>query len=115
MNEQVAEYIQKVTPEWQAEVCKRLDQMVHQSVAEVAERIQYSKPHYLKNGKYLCVLGTAKAWVSFTIFNAKTLQPPQGLFETSDDGDRKTIKIRQGQEVDYDLLAKLIQQAAKSL
>lgn len=114
MNQDIATYINKIDQKWQAEVCTRLDQIIHRSIPDVQERIQYGKPHYLKNGKYACVLGTAKGWVSFTIFNAESLEAPEGFFEPGDP-NRKTIKIRQGQEVDYDLLAKFVQQAANSL
>jgi hypothetical protein len=114
MNQDVADYIQNVKQDWQAEICTHLRQVVHQSIPEVAERLQYGKPHFLKNGKYAAVLGTAKEWVSFTIFSAKSLQTPGDLFEPGDP-DRKTVKIRKGQAVDYDLLAKLMQQAASSL
>jgi hypothetical protein len=113
MNQEVTAFIQKISYEWQAEACNRIREIVHQSIPDVAERIQYGKPHFLKNGKYAGVLGTAKAWVSFTIFNAETLEAPNGFFEPGGT-DRKTIKILQGQEVDYDLLAKLVQQAANS-
>jgi len=71
----------------------------------VTERLQYGKPHYLKDGKYARVLGTAKGWVSFTIVNAADLDAPDGLFEPGP-ADRKTIKIRQGQAVDYDPTAR---------
>ncbi len=114
MNEAVSEYIQKISQEWQAEICTQLRQFVHQAVPEVVERIQYGKPHFLKNGKYAAVLGTAKDWVSFTIFNATALEAPEGFFEAGPP-ERKTAKIRKGQTVDYDLLAKLLNQAASSL
>jgi hypothetical protein len=112
---EVTEYIQKIKLDWQAEVANLLRETVAKTVPEAEERIQYGKPHYRKNGKYLCVLGTAKGWVSFTIFNATDLQTPDGLFESSDTGDRKTIKILTGQTVDSDMLGKLLQQAAKTL
>lgn len=115
MNQAVTEYIDHINQDWQAEICKQMHQLIHQSIPDVQERIQYGKPHYLKNGKYACVLGTAKAWVSLTIFNAQSLQTPDGFFEPSDVSDRKTLKIRQGQAVDYALLGKLIQQAANAL
>jgi hypothetical protein len=107
MNQDVSAYIDKIEQEWQAEICAKIREIVHHSVPTVEERIQYGKPHFLKNGKYAGVLGTAKGWVSFTIFNAKNLETPDGLFETSENGDRKTIKIKQGQAVDYEMLAKL--------
>lgn len=115
MNQEVTEYIQNIKHEWQAEVCNRVRQVVLQALPEVTERIQYGKPHYLKGKKYVCVFGTAKAWVSLTIFNAHDLETPEGLFEASENGDRKTIKIREGQDVDDELLARLIQQAASTL
>jgi hypothetical protein len=114
MNPQVAEYIQKINLPWQADICTCLDQMIHQSVPDAESRIQYGKPHYLKKGKYAAVVGTAKGWVSFTIFNAKSVEAPDGLFEAGDP-DRKTVKIREGQAVDYDLLGKLLAQAADTI
>lgn len=110
----VTEYIQNIKQEWQIEVSNQLHTLVQQAVPDVTERIQYGKPHYQKNGKYAAVLGTAKDWVSFTIFNAQDIEAPEELFE---DGppDRKTIKIRKGQAVDYALLTTLLQQAASTL
>lgn len=115
MNQKVTDYINNIGPKWQADICTRVREIVLQSIPGVEERLQYSKPHYLKNGKYAAVMGTAKGWVSFTIFNAQSLQTPDGLFETSENGERKTIKIREGQAVDYDMLARLVREAAGSL
>jgi hypothetical protein len=113
MTQAVTEYLEKINQPWQAEICTHLRQIVHQAVPSVEERIQYGKPHFLKNGKYAYVLGTAKDWVSFTIFNAGSLEAPEGFFEPGDP-DRKTIKIRKGSTVDYTLLTRLVQQAASS-
>ena len=115
MNQDVTAYIDKIEQSWQAEIFAKIRQITQQSIPEVVERIQYGKPHFLKGGKYAAVLGTAKGWVSFTIFNAQNLQTPEGLFESSENGDRKTIKIKQGQAVDYDMLARLVREAASSL
>ncbi len=113
MNQAVTEYIEKITQEWQAEVCTQLRQLIHQAVPEIEERIQYGKPHFLKNNKYAAVAGTAKDWVSLTIFNAQTLEAPEGFFEAGPP-ERKTVKIRKGQAMDYEFLARLVQQAANS-
>lgn len=115
MNQQVTEYIEKINLPWQAHLAKQLRQVILQAIPDVDERIQYGKPHYLKNKNYAVVLGTAKGWVSLTIFNAQALKTPDGLFETSENGERKTIKIREGQAVDTELLAKLIGEAASTL
>jgi len=112
MNPDVTEYINKLAQAWQVEVCTQIRALINEAIPDVQERIQYGKPHFLHKGKYAAVLGPAKGWVSFTIFNAQTLEPPAGLFESSDTGDRKTIKIRAGDDVDYALLKALVAQAA---
>jgi hypothetical protein len=115
MTPEVTAFIDKIALPWQADLCSRIRAAVHQAAPDVTERIQYGKPHFLKGKKYLAVLGTAKGWVTFTIFNAEALQPPAGVFESSETGDRKTIKIVAGQALDTDLLLQLIQQAAATL
>ena len=89
-------------------------QTIRQAIPDVTDRIQYGKPHYLKNGKYACVLGTAKGWVSFTIFNATAIDAPGNLFEPGPP-ERKTIKVKPGQELDYAQISSLIQQAASTI
>lgn len=114
MDQAVTEYIEKVSQDWQAEICTQLRQAVHQAAPDVQERIQYNKPHFLKNGKYLSVIGTAKDWVSFTIFNATELSAPEGLFEPGPP-ERKTVKIRKGQIVDYAQLTQFVEQASATI
>jgi len=112
MNQEVTRYIENTDQKWQADVCKRLRETVLQSVPAVEELLQYGKPHYKNGGKFLSTYNTAKAWVSFTLFNAATLEAPDGLFEPGDNPERRTIKIREGHTTDYELLARLLQQAA---
>lgn len=114
MNQDVTAYIEKIVQEWQAEICTRLREILVATSSEIEERLQYGKPHYLKHGKYLCVYSTAKGWVSCTIFNAAALETPEGFFEPGDP-NRKTVKLRAGQPVDYQQLAGLLKQAAATL
>lgn len=114
MNQEVTQYIENIDQKWQADVCKHLREVVLQAVPGVEELLQYGKPHYKKDGKYVSTYNTAKSWISFTVFNAVSLEAPEGLFETGGTPDRRTIKIREGQKTDYDLLAGLLQQAAAS-
>ncbi len=114
MNQAVTDYMEGITQEWQAVIGAHIRQVIHESIPEVEERIQYGKPHFLKNGSYAAVLGTAKGWVSLTIFNATTLEAPDGFFEPGPP-ERKTVKIREGEEVDDELLARLLQQASDGL
>lgn len=115
LNQDVTGYIEKISQPWQIDICKQLREAVHKAIPEVTERIQYGKPHFLKNGKYACVMGTAKGWVSFTVFNAAALEAPADLFEPDGPPERKTIKVTNGRTVDYDLLTTLIRQAASTI
>ncbi len=107
MNQEVTAFIESIAQPWQVEVCNRLRQMVHQSIPDGEERMQYRKPHFLKNGKYAAVITPSKDAVSFMIFtNGADLELPKGLFEGPP--ERKWIKIRDGQSTDYEMLAKLL-------
>ena len=114
MNHEVTEYIQKL-PTWQVEVCEALRKMIYETIPTVEERIQYGKPHYLKNGHYAAVVHAAKGKVSFMIFNAQELAEIKGVFKSMSSPDRKTATIAEGQTVDYKLLANLLQQASETL
>ncbi|NOU81942.1 DUF1801 domain-containing protein [Paenibacillus sp. LMG 31459] len=114
MNEEVTNFIAQIKVPWQAEICSKLRQVIHETVPDVTERIQYGKPHFLKNGKYAAVISTAKGWVSFSIFNAAALEVPEGQFEAGS-GDRLTTKLTEGKTVDYELLSSLLKQASDSL
>lgn len=113
MSQEVAEFIEKIEVSWQAELCQQLRQVVHNAIPDVQERLQYNKPHFLKNKKYAAVISTSKDAVSFTIFNATDLALPEGLF--SGPPERKTIKFRNGEQLDSGMLTALLQQAASSL
>ena len=113
---EVTDYINKLNDkagqEWQAEVAKKLHEIAEKNIPNFSERLQYGKPHFLKDGKYAAVLGTAKGWVTFTIFNATEVKAPDGYFEEGPP-ERKTVKILKGQDVDYNLLGTLLKQAAQ--
>jgi hypothetical protein len=119
MNADVTNYINsladKSKQEWQVAVCNTLREMLYQVIPEVTEQIQYAKPHYKKNGKYVAVISSAKAFVSFTIFNASDLVAPDGFFEASDVIERRTIKIKEGQTVDVALLGKFLGEASQNV
>lgn len=112
-NEQVHDFIQQISVPWQVELCGQLRHIIHVAVPDVQERIQYRKPHFLKNGKYAAVISPAKSAVSFTIFNTTEIDVPSDLFEGPP--ERKTMKIKEGQAVDFQLLSDLFIQASASL
>jgi hypothetical protein len=112
MNQEVTAFIEGLNQPWQVEVCDRLRRMVLESIPEATERIQYKKPHFLKNGHYAAVISPSKDAIAFMIMNATDLEVPKG-FEGPP--ERKWLKIREGDSPDYDLLAQLLVQASSSL
>ncbi|MFC4301950.1 DUF1801 domain-containing protein [Cohnella boryungensis] len=113
MNQEVTDFIEKVKEPWQAGLCRELRQVVHNAIPDVQERIQYNKPHFLKNKKYAAVISTSKDAVSFTIFNASGLELPEGLFDGPP--ERKTVKFRGGQQIDGGMLTEWVKQASSTL
>ena len=114
MNQEVTNYIQKLPP-WQVEVCEQLRKTIFQVIPNVEERLQYGKPHYLKNGHYASVVHAAKDKVSFMIFNAAELEEIKGFFKSTTSNERKTATIKEGENVDYGLLTSLLTRASNGL
>jgi hypothetical protein len=113
MNQEVTDFIEALKEPWQGEQSKNLREIVHQAIPDVQERIQYKKPHFLKNGKYAAVISTSKDAVSFTIFNAAALELQEGMFDGPP--ERKTLKLRKGDSFDSGQLVSLVSQASGSL
>lgn len=114
MNDEVTDYIAKTLP-WQAEVCRRLREMVHATIAGAEEKLQYGKPHFLKNGKHAAVIHVARSKVSFMVFEAGDIEPVKGVLRSLGNGDRKAADITEGQDVDYDLLAGVLAKTSSRL
>ncbi|MEK5254634.1 DUF1801 domain-containing protein [Paenibacillus sp. FSL F4-0125] len=113
MNQEVIDFIETLKEPWQVELSNTLREVVHQAIPDVQERIQYKKPHFLKNGKYAAAISTSKDAVSFVIFNSSELELPEGMFEGPP--ERKTLKLRKGNTVDVAQLVNWVSQASASL
>jgi hypothetical protein len=113
MNQEITDFIEALKEPWQGKLSAQLREVVHQAIPDVLERMQYKKPHFLKNGKYAAVISTSKEAVSFTIFNAAALELPEGLFDGP--SERKTLKLRKGDTFDSGQLVSWVSQASGSL
>ncbi|WP_438433941.1 DUF1801 domain-containing protein [Gorillibacterium sp. sgz500922] len=111
MNSEVTDYLEKL-PKWQAELGLSLRAMVQETIPEAEERIQYKKPHFLKNGHYAAVISPSKDAVSFMIMNANGIDFPKG-FEGP--AERKWIKLKENDIPDLALLSGLLKQASRTL
>lgn len=109
VNEQVTEYFSK-TPQWQQDIAAKLRESITKTIPDHEERLQYGKPHYLKDGSYAAVIHAAKDKMSLMLFNADSIEPVKGFIRSMGKGERKTIDISEGQEVDYATIEALILQ-----
>lgn len=107
MNDDVSAYINKLPP-WQVKVCETLRGLVHDSVPDTEERLQYGKPHFLKNDQHTAVIATAKDKVTFMVFNAAEIAEVKGVIRSLGNGERKAITITKDQEVDEALVTELL-------
>jgi hypothetical protein len=114
MTAEVTTYIQKLPP-WQIAVCEALRMMIFETIPGVEERIQYGKPHYLKNGHYAAVISPAKDKISFMLFNALELKEIKGILKSASSPERKIVAITEGQAVDYQQLAGFLKQTSATL
>ncbi|MFJ8602652.1 DUF1801 domain-containing protein [Streptomyces shenzhenensis] len=107
MNDDVTDYIEKAKP-WQKQVCTRLRKLAHRTIPGVEEAFLYGKPHFLRDGGHAAVIHVAKDKVSFMVFDAAGVDAVPGLLRPLGNGDRKAVDIREGDEVDYDLIADVL-------
>lgn len=114
MNDEVTQYINNTAP-WQLAVCEKLRAMIHETVPLVEERFQYGKPHFFKNGQYAAVIAVSRNKVSFMVFNATDIPVVKGFIRPLGKGERKSADIEEGQEVDYDALADILQKTTTAL
>ncbi|WNQ10658.1 DUF1801 domain-containing protein [Paenibacillus aurantius] len=112
MNPEVTAFIDNLNGQWQAELGHKLRQMVQETIPGVEEKIQYKKPHFLKNGQFAAVISPSKDAIAFMIMNAEGIEFPKG-FEGP--AERKWIKLKEGVEPDLAQLSNLLAQASESL
>lgn len=114
MPNDVTSYISKGLP-WQIEVCEKLRELLRQTIPGVEEKLEYGKPHFLKNGQHAAVIHVAKDKVSFMVFNAADVDPVKGVLRSLGNGDRKSVDIKENQDVDYELLADILARTSSTL
>lgn len=112
MNPEVTSFIENLGPPWQVQLCGQLRQMVHETIPGVEDKIQYKKPHFLKNGQFAAVISPSKDAIAFMIMNAAGMEFPKG-FEGP--AERKWIKLREGDTPDLAQLSSFLKQASESL
>ena len=110
MNDKIATYIAKGSP-WQQDACVQLRKAILTALPEAEESLQYNKPHFAVDGRYVAALHVAKAKVSLLILDAGAIEPEKGFLRSMGNGDRKVVDVTDGQVVDVDRVVATLQRA----
>lgn len=108
----VQTFIEHLEAPWQVELATKLRAIVHEVIPNVEEKIQYKKPHFLKNGQYAAVISPRKGAVAFMIMNTQDLTVPEYFGGPK---ERRWLTIKEGDSVNFDELKSLLAAAAKDL
>jgi len=114
MNDDVTRYIDQGLP-WQVDVCGKLREVVHQAIPEVEEKMQYGKPHFLRNDQHVAVIHVARSKVSLMVFNAADIAPVKGVLRSLGNGDRKAFDVSEDRHVDCALIADVLAKVSSTL
>ena len=109
----VDSYIETLHKLWQKDVVLQLRKAIHEADPEIIETIKWGTP-YFEHGGGVAWLFCAEKWVHFAFPDGVLLDTNHGLFEEGPDTTSKykrTIKLREGDNVPKETIKKLIRQA----
>lgn len=97
--------------DWRGEMLAQLRAIVREADPEVVEEWKWSVPVWSHDG-ILCTGEVYKAAVKMTFAKGASLEDPNGLFNSSLDGNvRRAIDFREGETIDKTALKALIRAA----
>ncbi|MFM7244714.1 MAG: DUF1801 domain-containing protein [Planctomycetaceae bacterium] len=99
-------------PGWKRDLGRRLDRLIVAAVPGVQKAVRWNSPFYGLEGRgWFVSFHVLTRYVKLTFFRGKSLQPlPPG--GTPRSGDARWIDIHEDDDVDDDLLASWVKQAA---
>ena len=99
--------------DWRGETLTRLRKLIKQADPQVVEEWKWNVPVWSHDG-IVCTGETYKSHVKLTFASGAKVQDPQGLFNSSLEGNtRRAIDFREGDEIDADAFKKLIKAAVE--
>lgn len=99
-------------PGWRGETLARMRALILQADPEIVEEFKWmGTPVWSRNG-ILCTGESYKQVVKLTFANGATIADPDGLFNSSLEGNmRRAIDIREGETLDADAFTALVRSA----
>jgi hypothetical protein len=99
--------------DWRGKTLARLRKLIKEADPKVVEEWKWNVPVWSHDG-IVCTGETYKSHVKLTFAKGARVKDPEGLFNSSLDGNtRRAIDFREGDEVDADAFKKLIKAAVE--
>lgn len=100
-------------PDWRGETLARMRRWIHEAVPEVEETWKWRGVPVFEHGGIITTGEVYKAVVKLTFARGAALPDPNGLFNSSLEGNaRRAIDIPQGAEIDEAAFKALVRAAA---
>ena len=106
--------------DWRAEMLERLRMIIRQADPEMIEEVKWRKPSnpggvpVWSHGGIVCTGETYKSVVKMTFMSGAALKDPDGLFNSSLEGNtRRGIDFREGEKINEKALKALVREAVK--
>lgn len=103
--------------DWRGDTLAEARRIIHDANPEIVEEMKWAKktnpgtPVWSHDGN-VCTGETYKEVVKLTFFKGASLDDPEGLFNSSLDGNaRRAIDIREGEQINESALSKLVRDA----
>lgn len=115
-SEQIDERIAELG-DWRGETLSRMRELIKEADPDVVEEVKWVKATspgtpVWSDGGIICTGESYKSKVKLTFAKGASLEDPEGLFNSSLDGNvRRAIDIHEGEEVDADAFKALIRAA----
>jgi hypothetical protein len=101
----------KELDDWRGKTLARLRKLIKEADPKVVEEWKWNVPVWSHDG-ILCTGESYKSHVKLTFANGAKVKDPEGLFNSSLEGNtRRAIDFREGDDVDADAFKKLIRAA----
>jgi hypothetical protein len=98
--------------DWRGETLGRVRGLIHEADPEVEETWKWKGTPVWEHAGIICTGETYKKAVKLTFAKGASLDDPDGLFNSSLDGNvRRAIDIHEGEEIDGEALKALIGEA----
>lgn len=98
--------------DWRGAVLAQVRDLIRTAGPEISEAIKWGRTPVWEHQGILCTGEVYKGWVKLTFPHGSALPDPSGLFNSSLEGVRRAIDIREGQAIDGPALQALIRAAA---